>query len=95
MKKLIVLGLAALALAGCQTPSQNIVVENSSNVNIVANNTANPNSSYSYPAYAPPVYASPVYGARPGYIVGPPIYPNGRCIATQANNPYYRSQVCY
>ena len=94
MKKFILIGIAALALAGCQTPSQNIIVENSKNVNIVANNTANPNPGYYYgaPVYAPPVYAAPVY--RPTYV-GPPIYPNNRCIWTQANNPYYRSRVCY
>ena len=99
MKKFILLGAAALVLAGCQTPTQNIIVENSKNVNIVSNN-ANPGSYSPSPSYpqaiypAPaPVYAAPVY-VGPRYI-GPPIYPNNRCIATTANNPYYRSQVCY
>lgn len=102
MKKFILLGAAALVLAGCQTPTQNIIVENSKNVNIVSNNanpgSYSPSAAYPQPVYAPapipaPVYAAPVY-VGPRYI-GPPIYPNNRCISTQANNPYYRSQVCY
>lgn len=82
MKKLFVIGLAAFTLAACQTPSQNIVVENSSNVNIVANNTAaNP---YGGGYYAAPVPAPVVYAA-----------PQQQCIWTRTANPYYQSRVCY
>ena len=85
MYKIIAVGLIAIGLAGCQTPSQNIVVENSSNVNIVANNTA------ANPGYA---YAAPAYAQQPIYV-GPPRYYGPRCIWTQANGPYYQSRVCY
>ncbi len=82
MKKLFVIGLAAFGLAACQTPSQNIVVENSKNVNIVANNTAAQpggyyGGGYAYPA--PAVYAPP----------------QQQCIWTRTANPYYQSRVCY
>ena len=77
MTKLFVIGLAAFTLAACQTPSQNIVVENSSNVNIVANNTAAQPGNYTGGYYAPaPVYrpqciwtrtANPYYQSRVCY----------------------------
>lgn len=78
MKKLFVIGLAACTLAACQTPSQNIVVENSKNVNIIANNTAaQPGGYYNGGYYAPPVYAAPQ-----------------QCIWARTSNPYYQSRIC-
>lgn len=81
MGKLFVIGLAALTLTACQTPSQNIVVENSKNVNIVANNTAAQPGGYYGGYYA---YPAPVYQA-----------PQQQCIWTRTGNPYYQSRVCY
>jgi len=80
MKKLFVIGLMSIGLAACQTPTQSIVVENSQNVNIVANNTAaTPNGYYG----GSPVYAAPAYRPQP------------QCIWTRTANPYYQSRVCY
>jgi hypothetical protein len=78
MKKLFVIGLAAFGLAACQTPSQSIVVENSKNVNIIANNTAAQPGGY-YGGY----YAAPMYAA-----------PQQQCIWARTSNPYYQSRIC-
>ena len=83
MKKLFVIGLMSIGLAACQTPTQSIVVENSKNINIVANNTAaTPGGYYAAPAYAMP---APVAYAPP----------QQQCIWTRTANPYYQSRVCY